>query len=122
MSITFKSQATGDLFMVQAHAESLLKLLGKAPAAKGIIEPKDMPAALEILRALGDEVAEDEGASATDRARDEDEAEDKDEREDGGQREPDFLGERVSLRLRAWPLIQMLEKAHAADKPIVWGV
>ncbi|MFZ2333273.1 MAG: DUF1840 domain-containing protein [Sideroxyarcus sp.] len=118
MSITFKSQATGDLFMVQAHAESLLKLLGKAPAAKGIIEPKDMPAALEILRALGDEVAEDEGASAADRARDEDE--DKDE--DGGQREPDFLGERVSLRLRAWPLIQMLEKAHAADKPIVWGV
>lgn len=122
MSITFKSQATGDLFMVQAHADSLLKLLGKAPAAKGIIEPKDMPAALEILRALGDEVAEGEGASATDRARDEDEDEDKDEREDGGQREPDFLGERVSLRLRAWPLIQMLEKAHAADKPIVWGV
>ncbi|WP_306563586.1 DUF1840 domain-containing protein [Aquabacterium sp.] len=124
MSITFKSQATGDLFMVQAHAESLLKLLGKAPAAKGIIEPKDMPAALEILRALGDEVAEDEGASAADRARDEDEDKDEreDEREDGGQREPDFLGERVSLRLRAWPLIQMLEKAHAADKPIVWGV
>ena len=120
MSITFKSQATGDLFMVQAHAESLLKLLGKAPAAKGIIEPKDMPAALEILRALGDEVAEDEGASAPERARDD--AADADAREDGEPREPGFLGERVSLRLRAWPLIQMLEKAHAADKPIVWGV
>lgn len=118
MSITFKSQATGDLFMVQAHAESLLKLLGKAPAAKGIIEPKDMPAALEALRALGDEVAEDEGASAPERARDDD----ADAREDGEPREPGFLGERVSLRLRAWPLIQMLEKAHAADKPIVWGV
>lgn len=120
MSITFKSQATGDLFMVQAHAESLLKLLGKAPAAKGIIEPKDMPAALETLRALGDEVAEDEGASAPERARDDDA--DADAREDGEPREPGFLGERVSLRLRAWPLIQMLEKAHAADKPIVWGV
>ena len=118
MSITFKSQATGDLFMVQAHAESLLKLLGKAPAAKGIIEPKDMPAALETLRALGDEVAEDEGASAPGRGRDDD----ADAREDGEPREPGFLGERVSLRLRAWPLIQMLEKAHAADKPIVWGV
>ena len=118
MSITFKSQATGDLFMVQAHAESLLKLLGKAPAAKGIIEPKDMPAALEILRALWDEVAEDEGASAPERGRDDDD----DAREDGEPREPGFLGERVSLRLRAWPLIQMLEKAHAADKPIVWGV
>lgn len=118
MSITFKSQATGDLFMVQAHAESLLKLLGKTPAAQGIIEPKDMPAALQILRALGDEVSEDEGARATDRER----GEDPDERDAGDQREPDFLGERVSLRLRAWPLLQMLEKAHAADKPIVWGV
>lgn len=118
MSITFKSQATGDLFMVQAHAESLLKLLGKAPAAKGIIEPKDMPAALQILRALGDEASEDEGAHAADHAR----GADHDERDEGDQREPDFLGERVSLRLRAWPLIQMLEKAHAADKPIVWGV
>ena len=115
MSITFKSQATGDLFMVQAHAESLLKLLGKAPAAKGIIEPKDMPAALQILRALGDEVSEDEAARAAARAREEDQGED-------DQREPDFQGERVSLRLRAWPLIQMLEQAHAADKPIVWGV
>ena len=47
---------------------------------------------------------------------------DADAREDGEPREPGFLGERVSLRLRAWPLIQMLEKAHAADKPIVWGV
>lgn len=118
MSITFKSQATGDLFMVQAHAESLLKLLGKAPAAKGIIEPKDMPGALQILRALGDEVSEDDDAHAADRAR----GTDHDERDEGDQREPDFVGERVSLRLRAWPLIQMLEKAHAADKPIVWGV
>lgn len=114
MSITFKSQATGDLFMVQAHAESLLKLLGKAPAAQGIIEPKDMPAALQILRALGDEVAEDEASRGIDRERDED--------PDDDQRGSDFQGERVSLRLRAWPLIQMLEKAHAADKPIVWGV
>ncbi|MDX9842593.1 MAG: DUF1840 domain-containing protein [Aquabacterium sp.] len=116
MSITFKSQATGDLFMVQAHAESLLKLLGKAPAAQGIIETKDMPAALQILRALGDEVAEDEAS------RDIERDEDPDERDAGDQRGADFQGERVSLRLRAWPLIQMLEKAHAADKPIVWGV
>lgn len=114
MSITFKSQATGDLFMVQAHAESLLKLLGKAPAAQGIIEPKDMPAALQILRALGEEVSEDEAAGASDRQRDEEDEFDKPE--------PDFVGERVSLRLRAWPLIQMLEQAHAAGKPIVWGV
>ena len=47
---------------------------------------------------------------------------DADARVDGEPREPGFLGERVSLRLRAWPVIQMLEQAHAADKPSVWAV
>ncbi len=28
----------------------------------------------------------------------------------------------VDLRRRAWPLIQMIETALAANEPIVWGV
>jgi diguanylate cyclase (GGDEF)-like protein len=28
----------------------------------------------------------------------------------------------VSLRRRVWPMVQMLERAHAASEPIVWGV
>lgn len=110
MSITFKSQATGDLFMLQVHAEAMLKLLGKTPGPQGILEVKDMPAALATLRALTDEVPKPAAA----------------ENEESGEHvslpEPAFADEPVSLRKRAWPLIQMIERAQAEDKPIVWGV
>lgn len=110
MSITFKSQATGDLFMVQAHAELLLKQIGKAPATQGILEVVDMPAALQALRELSDEPPElpptEEG----------------DDTEPLTRADVAFADEPVSLRNRAWPLIQMIERAQAAGKPIVWGV
>ena len=38
MAVTFKSQATGNLVMVSAHAEALLKLLGKTATEPGILE------------------------------------------------------------------------------------
>lgn len=110
MSITFKSQATGDLFMLQVHAEALLKLLGKTPGPQGILEVKDMSAALATLRALTDEVPQQPVV------------EDEETGERLPQPEPTFADEPVSLRKRAWPLIQMIERAQAADKPIVWGV
>jgi hypothetical protein len=110
MSITFKSQATGDLFMLQVHAEALLKLLGKTPGPQGILEVQDMPAALVTLRALTDEVPQPEPAQEEDGS------------EPAPRPEPAFVDEPVSLRKRAWPLIQMIERAQAADKPIVWGV
>ena len=30
--------------------------------------------------------------------------------------------EGVSLRQRAWPMVEMMKRAHAAGKEIVWGV
>ena len=30
--------------------------------------------------------------------------------------------DRVSLRQRVWPLVEMLRRAQRADVPIVWGV
>mgnify|MGYP000261060064 CR=1 FL=1 len=113
MAVKFKSQATGDLVMVQAHALALLKVIGKADAGKGILEPADMPAALVTLRALPD------GVDASSAA------------QDGSPQDPlgepaaepvGFQDETVSLRKRAWPLIKMIEEAQAAGKPIVWGV
>ena len=103
----------GDVVERGAYAASLARLKAAGRAVK-LLWQHDPTQPIGIW----DEVAEDEGASAPERARDDD----ADAREDGEPREPGFLGERVSLRLRAWPLIQMLEKAHAADKPIVWGV
>lgn len=106
MPVKFKSQATGDLVMVQAHAHALLKVIGKVDSAKGILEPADMPAALQALRALSDDAPPPaEGAPDSE-----------------DPKNPAFQDEAVSLRKRAWPLMKMIEEAQAAGKPIVWGV
>jgi len=95
MLYKFKSKAAGDIIMLQAHGDQLMRLIGREPAAKGIIEPADMPAA---MRALQDAAAQAQAAS-----------------------DPD--GERgVGLKQRVWPMIELMKLAQAADEPIVWGV
>jgi hypothetical protein len=98
MPITFKSQATGDLIMLQATAEALLQLIGKSAASSGIIEVADMPAALLALRAAPSE------------------APSPDDDQKG------FADQDVSLHQRAVPLIRLIEQAQAGGKPVVWGV
>jgi hypothetical protein len=102
MIYKFRSKATGDLVMLGPDGDQLLRLLGREPAAKGIIEPVAMPAA---RRALEDAVAA-ETADAADDADDVNETKPR-----GG----------VRLRQRVWPMLQMLERAEAAGEPIVWG-
>jgi hypothetical protein len=110
--IKFKSQATGDLVMVQAHASAVLRLLGKSAEGQGILVPEDMPAALATLKALPDQ--DDRKAAQADLSGEPDEGQ--------PSIEPTFQDEAVSLRHRAWPLVQMIERALAEGKPIVWGV
>lgn len=105
MPVTLKSKATGNLVLVNAHAEALLGLLGKNAREPGILEPKDMPQALSVLQGLPNELPPPpEGA----------------ERDDD--RPIDPLDEPVAPRKRAWPLIEMIRRAHEAQEPIVWGV
>jgi hypothetical protein len=97
MIYKFKSKATSDLIMLGPNGDQLLRLLGREPSAKGIVEPKDMAAAIaELQRAI---VAE--------------------EVERGDQPLPP---NKVSLRQRLWPMIEMMKRAQAAGEPIVWGV
>ncbi|MEY4763732.1 MAG: hypothetical protein RI907_405 [Pseudomonadota bacterium] len=107
MSVTLRSQATGDLVLVNALAKDLLQVLGKDASRPGILEVKDMPQALATLRSLPDQ-AEPE-------ARPDDEP---------GQPkvELSFADQPVPLRRRAVPLVRMIEQAQAEDQPIVWGV
>ena len=42
----FKSRETGDLVMLKPHGQRLLEILGKDPAAPGVLLPQDMPRAL----------------------------------------------------------------------------
>ena len=103
MIYKFKSKATGDLIMLGPHGNQLLALLGREPAAQGIIEVAAMPAALAALQAA---IAAEEAAPA-----------------EGGDDEDEPSGARaVALRQRLWPMIEMLKQAHAAGQPIVWGV
>ncbi|HET9205864.1 MAG TPA: DUF1840 domain-containing protein [Burkholderiaceae bacterium] len=96
MIYKFKSKAAGDVIMLQPHGDQVLRLLGREPSAKGIVEVADMPSAIEALQ---------NAAAQSDAPAD------------------DANGERgVGLKQRVWPMIELLKRSHAAGEPIVWGV
>lgn len=112
MLYKFKSKATGDLIMLGPNGDALLRVLGRDPAPRGIIEPAAMPAAISAIERA---VAEDEAArraAAADRAA----------QGAGDDAAADGAPGAVSLRQRLWPMVEMLRRSMAADEPIVWGV
>ncbi|HEY0855845.1 MAG TPA: DUF1840 domain-containing protein [Albitalea sp.] len=107
MIYKFKSKAAGDVIMMGPSGDHVLRIIGKAPAPKGIIEPAAMPAAIAAIeQAVLDEEAARQQAEA-------------DAAAEGRTLPP---GEGVTLRQRAWPLVEMLKRALAANKEVVWGV
>lgn len=109
MLYKFKSKATGDLIMLGPNGDALLRVLGREPAARGIIEPAAMPAAIAAIeRAVADDEAA-RRAAAAERGADRDGA-------------ADEVPHAVGLRQRLWPMVDMLRRALAANEPIVWGV
>lgn len=101
MIYRFKSRATGDLIMLGPQGDELLRILGREPAERGIIEVQAMPAA---LKALQDVIDAEQPADPDD--------------EDPQQPGQPLVG----LRQRLWPMMQMLRQAHAEGMPVVWGV
>ena len=99
MLYKFKSSASGDLIMLGPQGELLLRLIGREPASKGIIEPWAMPAALQLLQAAMAAAEPLQPAPPDD--------------------EP---LPPVELRQRLWPMIDMLRRSQAAKVPVVWGV
>lgn len=103
----FKSRETGDLVMLSQHGKHLLEILGKNPAAPGIIQPAEMSAAAETLRvAAAQEEAEQKRMVAEAQAK--------------GEPPPAF--DTVSLRMRVAPFIEMMQRCQQAGVEIVWGV
>lgn len=106
MLVTFKSKAAADVPMYAEHAKMLLSVVGKAlepeSAPRGIITAAEVPQALDKLRAAVDATRRTE----KERARD------------------DEPGQTVSVGLgqRAFPLIDMLERAAKDSRDVVWGV
>ncbi len=102
MIYKFRSAATGDLIMLGPQGDQMLRLLGREPAAKGIIEVDDMPAAMAALQAAITTEETPAAVAAADAA--------------------EAAQPAVGLRQRLWPLVEMLRRSHAAGEPVVWGV
>jgi hypothetical protein len=89
----------------------LLQIIGKdngaAGAAKGIILPEQMPAAIAALEAA---ITQEEDALKAAQA----------EAAERGEELP--RPDAISLRQRAVPFIEMLRRCEKAGKEIVWGV
>ena len=102
MLYKFKSKATGDLIMLEPQGRQILQIIGKEPGPKGIILPYEMSQAIQDLH---DAVMAEEEAQQ--------------EADDGAQPS----GPRtISLKQRVVPFVDMLRRAHAEDKEVVWGV
>lgn len=101
MLYRFKSDAGGDVIMLEPTGRHLLEVIGKGPDAKGILLPEQMADARKVLEAAI-KTEEAEGATA--------------DQEDGSDRK------RISLRTRAWPLLMLIERSEKSKKPITWGV
>jgi hypothetical protein len=109
MIYKFKSKASGDLVMLEASGDQLLRLLGREPARQGIFEVDAMPALLQRLeQALAEPAAAGQPTAAGVAAA-----------EAAAEAAPEH---EVGLRQRLWPMIEMLRRCHAAREPIVWGV
>ena len=105
MIYKFKSKAAGDVIMLAPTGDRVLALIGKDTTPKGIIEPGQMAAAIQ---ALADAVAADDAARAA--------------TGEPGAETPAGSRDAISLRQRAWPLVEMMKRALAADEPVTWGV
>ncbi len=102
MLYKFKSDAGGDVIMLEPTGRQVLAVMGKGVDAKGILLPGQMQAA---KKAIEEAVAQEESVTSADE----------------GQAD-EFSKPAISLRTRAWPLVTLIERSLKADVPITWGV
>ena len=107
MLYKFRSKAAADVIMMGPAGDQVLRLLGREPSAAGIVEVAQLPTAIADLERA---VAEDEAEFARLQM----------EAEERGEPIPQRQG--VSLRQRAWPMLELLRRSLAAKQDVVWGV
>ena len=107
MLYKFKSKDSADVIMMGPAGDHLMKILGRSPSAKGIFEVADLPAAMAAIERA---IADDETAWAQFVA------------ETQAEGKPVPLRNGVSLRQRAWPLMEMMRRAHQHEHQVMWGV
>lgn len=107
MIYRFKSKAAADVIMLGESGDQILRLLGREPSPQGIVEHAALGAAISALELA---VAQDEAAFAQRQA----------EAEAEGLPIPRREG--VSLRQRAWPLLELMRLSLRDEQDMVWGV
>jgi hypothetical protein len=100
----FKSKADGDLIMMAPVGDQLLRIIGREPAPRGIIEVAALP---QAIAALPQATPAAELARVDARKADDDDA--------GG-------ANAIGLQQRAWPLLEMMRRSLGERADIVWGV
>jgi hypothetical protein len=106
MLYKFKSKAAGDVIMLGANGDQVLRLLGREPAPRGIFEVDTMPVLIATLQSAV--AADDERRRSPQPAAD-------------APADAAGRGDTVTLHQRVWPLVEMLRRCHAAREVIVWG-
>ena len=110
MLITFKSEASADVIMVDKDAKKVIALLGKdASDTQGIVTVEQLPGAIASLRKAIDEDRERQSQRT-----DEDEAADREAGRTG-------MAAPVGIAQRGWPVFEMLELALKEKVPVIWG-
>ncbi|OIQ63720.1 hypothetical protein GALL_547400 [mine drainage metagenome] len=111
MLYKFKSRNTGDIIMLQTHAEHILEIIGRdianGNASQGILVSDQIPAAVAALQAA---ITDEDSARAAAVA------------QALANHEPPPKFSELALRQRAQPLIEMLGRCQKTGDDVVWGV
>lgn len=98
--VTFRSRAASAILMYVENAQTLLEIIGKPMAERGVITASQLD---DALARLLEAVARDDAAGAPDDAR-------------------AAATGIVRLRQRAYPLIEMLRAARRRSVDVTWGI
>ncbi len=107
MLYKFKSKTTADLIMLEANGRRILEIIGKADGSKGILLSAEMPAAIAALQSAVNSEEQAHKLAA-------------EEALHKGEAPP--KAPEVSLRQRAAPFLEMLQRCEKAQQEMVWGV
>ncbi|MGO3740961.1 DUF1840 family protein [Kerstersia sp.] len=106
MLVTFQSKAASDVLMLDKHALAVMhaagRLVTEADLKRGVFSVEQLPGAIAALEAA---IAAEAPAE---------------ESEDGDQDPVHPMAQAVSLKQRAFPLLDMLRKARETEVPVLW--
>lgn len=114
MLITFRSDVAGDVLMMAEQARTVLQAAGREYETVPEMGVFTLAQLDEAIRHLERAINEDPD-SAPDHQFD-----DKDREQEDHEVAVHAISENVSLRRRAYPLLDMMRQARAAGKDVVW--